>query len=182
MDIQEQQNGAPAAMPACCTLEQPCSVPFLSLDFHPPPFPPTFSTTLLPRCPLYPALRRCPLSSPSSCVRLLLALHCRFTLTNTFLCFSFSLSSLPFRSHNVTARISFFHLLHRHWTSSVLLATLSVVLFPRRSSSLSFSIFHFSSSSSSSFLFPFNESTVDRAFPLVLHPIFHPVAVSFSPT
>lgn len=63
MDIQEQQNGAPAAMPACCTLEQPCSVPFLSLDLLPPPFPPTFSTTLLPRCPLYPALRRCPLSS-----------------------------------------------------------------------------------------------------------------------
>ena len=27
---QEQQNGAPAAMPARCTLEQPCSVPFRS--------------------------------------------------------------------------------------------------------------------------------------------------------
>lgn len=37
MDIQEQQNGAPAAMPARCTLEQPCSVPFLSLALHSPP-------------------------------------------------------------------------------------------------------------------------------------------------
>lgn len=85
MDIQEQQNGAPAAMPARCTLEQPCSVPFLSLAslsaplWHPPTshsrLPPSISFShrvpsfdLLrsPPRPLFRSFDRLPFSVPFS--------------------------------------------------------------------------------------------------------------------
>lgn len=92
------------------------SVPLSLSRLSPCPLP-TFTTALL-RNPLYPALRRYRLSLHPS------PMPVSFSLYAVPRTVSLSLSFLPSRFHDVAARISFFHLLHRHWTSSILLATL----------------------------------------------------------
>lgn len=187
MDIQEQQNGAPAAMPARCTLEQPCSVPFLSLALLSAPLlhPPTSHSRLPPSISFSPPCSF--LQSPLSVSKTSPSLF----RSSSILCLI--RYRLLFRPSFIIAELLSLSLSFSLTPFSFSIGFIAPRVYPRRTNDCSqFSVLFFGSSSSGTYiaLFSIEVPSLSRAgrplsVTFLLHPSFgilHPMFSSRLPS